>query len=275
MRFDQSLTLAGRRRGFLAYPLRSVYALGMSAKETTATIERIRRVSANLQRLELGVDESLRRIKPGQYVLARPTDSWDPYLPQCWTPVALSNNTVTFEQPGTDHYQPGQTVTLLGPVGAPFPLRPNLRNLLLIALDTPLTALALLATLAVRSKVGVTLVRSGEAQRYPLDLLPQEVEVLEGDLDSGWPNQVMTLGWADQVIAVAEPVYRLEHYQRLVERISELRAQIPQRFFLGLFDQALLCGMGACQGCALPHEGGHKLICVDGPAQDLTKVILA
>lgn len=247
----------------------------MTVKETQATIERVRRVSSGLQRLDLGVHKSLTRLKPGQYVLAGLSDSWDPYLPQVWTPVALEGGKVTVERPGNDHYSPGEAVTLLGPVGKPFAMRPNLRNLLLIALDAPLTSLALLASLAVRSKIGVTLVRSGEATRYPLDELPKEVEVLEGDLETGWPNQVMTVGWADQIIAVANPTFRAALYKSLLAKIRELRADIPKRYILGIFDQPMPCGVGVCHGCCVSHEGSYKRVCVDGPALDLTQVILA
>lgn len=246
----------------------------MTAKETRATIERVRRLSARLQRLDLGVEESLAKLKPGESLLARLTeDSWDPYLAETWTPVALNGRTVTIERPANNHYTPGQVVTLLGPVGAPYPMRYNLRNLLLLALDTPPTPLILLATLAVHSKIQVTMVRSGVALEYPLDALPPEIELLEGDLDQGWPNQVTTVGWADQVIAVANPAYADAMYTTLVQRIHELRAEVPKRYILGIFSPPLTCGVGACHGCGLGSKSGDdKLLCIDGPAQDLEDV---
>jgi NAD(P)H-flavin reductase len=246
----------------------------MAAKETHATIERVRRISARFQRLELGVDESLARLKPGQAVLARLSDeTWDPYLPELWTPVAVDGGTVTVERPASTLYVPGQAVTLLGPVGAPFPMRPVLRNLLLIALDTPPTPLVFLATMAIRSKIAVTMVLGGAAVEYPLDVLPPEVEVLEGDLERGWPNQVTTVGWADQVIAAANPAYREAVYLRLMKRVRELRADVPARYLLGIFDVPMLCGVGACQGCRVSCKGEDRLTCQDGPAIDLDQVV--
>ncbi|GAB4571471.1 MAG: hypothetical protein Kow0077_08200 [Anaerolineae bacterium] len=245
----------------------------MSAKETQATIERVRRISPSLQRLDLGVEESLARLKPGQLLLARLSeDRFDPYLPEPWVPVALDNVTITIERPARDQYLPGQVVTLLGPVGAPFPMRYNLRNLLLIALDAMPTPLVLLASMAVRSQIEVTMVLGGSAAQYPLDVLPPEVEVLHGDLETGWANQVTTIGWADQVIAVANPRYRHELYPRLATRIRELRVEIPKRFILGIFDQPIPCGTGACQGCGVACHGRDRLVCVDGPAIDLDEV---
>jgi NAD(P)H-flavin reductase len=246
----------------------------MTVKETRATIERVRRLSAQIQRIDLGVEESLARIKPGQLMLARLSDeSWDPYLAEQWMPVMLNGRTVTIERPARNHYTPGQVVTLMGPVGAPFPMRYNLRSLLLLALDTPPTPLLLLATLALRTKIEVTLVVSGEAQSYPLDALPPEVEVLHGDLENGWPNEVTTVGWADQVIAVADPRYRHQIYPALLEKIHHLRAEVPTRYVLGIFDVPMPCGTGACQGCTIPMRGGKDWrVCVDGPAVDLEDV---
>lgn len=248
----------------------------MSVKETRATIERVRRISSRLQRLELGVDAGLARIKPGQSLLAnvRPAQ-WDPYLRENWTPVALNGGTITVERPVGHFYEPGQIVSVMGPVGAPFTMRYNLRSLLLLALDTPPTPLVLLASLAVQSQVAVTLVLGGEAAQYPLDALPPEVEVLEGDLDEGWPNQVTTVGWADQVIATANPRYRHELYPALLDRIHQLRAEVPKRYVLGLFEMPLPCGVGACHGCGVTCRGTDHLVCTDGPAIDLSTVSFA
>lgn len=246
----------------------------MSVKESSATIERVRRLSGRLQRLDLGVEENLARLKPGQAVLARLSpESWDPYLPEVWTPVALDGATITVERPVGVAYTPGQIVSLLGPVGAPFPMRPNLRSLLLLALDAEPTPLILLATLAVLSKIEVTLVLGGRAKDYPLQALPAEIEVVEGDLEQGWPNQVTSVGWADQVIAVANPRYRHLTYPALLARLHQLRQDIPKRFALGIFEQPMPCGVGTCFGCGFAcKEGADKLTCLDGPALDLEEV---
>jgi NAD(P)H-flavin reductase len=246
----------------------------MSVKESSATIERVRRLSSRLQQLDLGVEDSLARLKPGQAVLARLSpEAWDPYLPEVWTPVALDGATVTVERPVGVTYTPGQIVNLLGPVGAPFPMRPNLRSLLLLALDTAPTPLILLATLAILSEIEVTLVLGGQARDYPLQALPPEIEVVEGDLEQGWPNQVTSVGWADQVIAVANPRYRHLTYPALLARLRQLRADIPKRFALGIFEQPMPCGVGTCFGCGVAcKDGTDKLTCVDGPAIDLEEV---
>lgn len=49
-------------------------------KQSEAIIERVRRINAGYQHLELAVDEALNRIKPGQSLLVRTSTSWHPYL---------------------------------------------------------------------------------------------------------------------------------------------------------------------------------------------------
>ncbi len=83
-------------------------------RESQAIIERIRRVNEHYHHLDLSVDEWLCQIKPGQSLLARVTDSWDPYLREHWWPVAVGPNRLTIERPASARYEPGQVVSVLG-----------------------------------------------------------------------------------------------------------------------------------------------------------------
>jgi hypothetical protein len=54
-----------------------------------------------------------------------------------------------------------------------------------------------------------------------------------------------------------------------------LRAEIPSNYLFGVFRPALPCGVGACQACMVRLRGGAlPLACADGPALDMTEVIL-
>ena len=61
-------------------------------KQTEGIIERIRAVSETHQHLDLAVDESLMNIKPGQFMLARLNDRWDPFLRTVWYPVDVRDS---------------------------------------------------------------------------------------------------------------------------------------------------------------------------------------
>lgn len=244
-------------------------------RETQAIIERVRRVSVALQHLELSVDPALAQIQPGQSLLAvaLEPDGRAPYLREQWLPVDAQGTHITVERPGTARYLPGVAVSLLAPVGRAIPLRPGARNILLIAEDAAPTPLTWVARRLVHDGAAVTLVLAGRALEYPLELIPAEVEILRGDTDWSWPEQVEMLTWAEQVIALAPIDTQAEAYGRLYHAIAQLRHNaVPDDFACGLFYQQLACGTGACSACLISVRDGDRLACVDGPVLDLKDV---
>ncbi len=244
-------------------------------KQSQAIIERIRRVNAAYQHLEIAVDEAVQRIKAGQSLLARLTDGWSPYLREHWWPVGAAGNHLIIERPGNIAYEPGQVVDLLGPVGQPFRFRRTLRNVLFIAYDTPPTPLLMTIPALLGNNVSVSLALLGTARDYHTGHLPAEVEILRGDDDLHWPNQVMTFGWADQIFVTVHPYQELENFNRIIQLIQNLRADVPKSYVFGVFQHVLPCGVGACHACMLQTLDGLKLACQEGPAFDLTRVVLS
>lgn len=243
-------------------------------RDAQTIIERVRRTSTALQRLEIAVESGHRSVQPGQHFLARLTESWDPYLREPWIPVHQQGNSITIERPAGHSYQPGQVVSLLGPVGKPISLRDSTRTLLLIAYDSTPASLLMLAEQALTAHIGVTLVLVGAAQQYALEALPAEIEVLRGDDKGEWPEQRQNFGWADQIIAIAPPPHDLKRYGRLLEAARTVRVEIPAGYLIGLFQPPMPCGVGACQACLIRCQHNEMLACIDGPAMDLLDVAL-
>lgn len=251
-------------------------------KDTQAYIERIRQLNADYQQLELSaVDASLHHLKPGQSLLARLTERdaeverWDPYLRQRWWPVGVTaQGMLLIERPAHLRYEPQQFVELLGPIGQPYRFRKSLRNVLLIAYDTPPTPLAIMIPLLLRNQISITLVLLGDATRYQTGHLPPEIEVVRGNRELEWPDMVMTLGWADQVFVAVNPDDELNRFAEVLRLIESRRTDIPQNYLFGVFQPTLACGTGACQACTLRLQAGAKLACTDGPAFDLKQVVL-
>ena len=243
-------------------------------KESEAIIERIRSINRSYQYLDLAVDDTLMAIKPGQSFLARLGDTWDPYLRDQWWPVGVTNGKLVVERPAEEVYEAGQVIPVLGLVGKPYRFRRTLRNVLLLAHDTPPTPLLLTIPWLLSNKISVTIVLTGSAAKYDSQHLPAEVEIVRGDEEFEWPNQVMTIGWADQVfVVVAQDDERLR-FQTVVNRFRELRSDIPKNYIFGVFQPPLPCGAGACSSCMLRTMGGTVLVCTDGPAFDLSQVRL-
>jgi hypothetical protein len=245
-------------------------------RETKAIIERVTRINEHYQRLHLAVDDYINELKPGQTLLARTLpERWDPYLREHWWPVELKPNALVVERPGGLRYEPGQVVSLLGMVGQPFRYKRTLRNVLLIAYDSPPTPLLMSIQWLVANKISVTMVLSGKAAEYPAAHLPKEVEVIQADDSLQWANRVMTIGWADQVFVTVAPDDELGRFGNVYRLFRELRAELPKSYLFGVFQPIQPCGIGACQACMIPlqqHE--TTLICTDGPALDLTTVAL-
>ncbi len=238
-------------------------------QEAQAIVERVRRVSPTIQRLDVAVDKPHRNVSPGQLYLARATASLDPYLREPWTPVRRSASQVVIERPAGTVYTVGQVVSLLGPVGKPIPLRETARTLLLIAHEATPASLLFLAETALGKGVAVTLALLGAALHYPLEALPQEIEVIRGDDQGRWPNQPETLRWAEQIFVVAPPPFDIPFYTQILQAIRETRVEVPPQHVFGLFQPPMPCGVGACQACLVRRGGEEVPTCVEGPAFDL------
>jgi hypothetical protein len=246
-------------------------------RQIEALVERIKHINNDYQHVELVVDEVMAKIKPGQSLLARVNSDWNPYLRAHWWPVSLiqNQNKLLIERPASERYEPGQIINVLGLVGKPYRFRRNLRNVLLLAYNTPPTPLLMIIPWLLGNKISVTLVLGGEAANYPTKHLSPEVEIVQGDEQFNWPNQVMTVGWADQVFVTVPQANQLDHFREVYNRFEELRANLPQNYLFGAFNPILPCGEGACQACMIPTRDGTLLACTEGPAFDLTRVVLA
>ena len=250
-------------------------------KETQALIERVRRVSETHQEIYVTVEASLSEMKPGQSVLARVGETWNPYLREHWWPVAQQKQTLIVERPVSARYEPGTVVSLIGAVGQPFRFRRTLRSVLLIAYESEPTPLLLTIPALLSNNVNVTLLLLGTD--YDTQHLPPEVEVIQGEVGEGeptakinWANRVTTIGWADQVFVTVPEDDEQTYFREIWALFSELRADIPSSYLFGVFRPPLPCGVGACASCMVKLHGSHTaLVCSEGPALDLTKVAFA
>ncbi len=252
-------------------------------KESQAVVQRVRLLdkTARYQQLELAVAETLRGMSPGQGLLVRPKAHrstprvWHPYTRTAWYPTHISRSQLWVHVADDTRRQPGEVFDVVGPVGQPFQYRSTLRNVLLLAYDTPPFPLLMAIPQLVGNDVSVTLVLLGRAADYPTAHLPPEVEVVKAadeDDPLSWPNQVVTIGWADQVFAVVPPGDERAHFEQLWGVFQQRRADIEQSYLFGVFQSITPCGVGACEACLLHTNNGNWLACTDGPALDLSTV---
>jgi hypothetical protein len=250
--------------------------------ESRALIERLRRINSQYQYLELAVqDVGLRKIKPGESLLVRPINDedddqgWDPYLREQWWPAGFTpEGLLLVERPHNEHYYPQQEVSVIGPIGQPYRFRKSLRNVLLIAYDTAPLPLTIMIGQLLHNKVSVTLVLLGKAQDYQTEHLPAEIEILHGEDDLRWPEQVMTLGWADQIFVVVKQDDELARFAEVSAMIKEFRVDVSKNYVFAVLQPLLPCGVGACSACMLRVENDLVPSCTKGPMFDLTTIAL-
>lgn len=246
--------------------------------ETDANIERVERINDHIQHVELAIDEPFPMLKPGQTLLVRTHDSYSPYLRQQWWPVNIRKRYVVFERPMTEHYTPPQTVSVIGPIGQPFKFRRTLRNVLLVAYNTAPTPLLMTIPWLLANKISVTLALQGDALDYDTQHLSPEVEIIRGDkIEFDWNDQLMTMGWADQVFVAVRPDDELLNFTNVLTRFRERKGinGVGKNYLFGVFQSILPCGVGACHACGLRALDKTSLVCLEGPSYDLTLVKLS
>jgi hypothetical protein len=258
------------------------FSNGIVMQQTLANVERITSVNDSYQQVHLAAPQFTAEIKPGHSLLVRLQDTWDPYLRERWWPVALRPQEIIVERPAHIPYQIGQQVSVMGLVGQPLRFKRPLRNVLLMAYDTPPTPLLMSIGWLLKEQVSVSLVLLGTARDYDCEHLPPELEVIEGSdpttadpLAIGWPKMVMTAGWADQIFVVVHPDDELGRMGRVFYALKNLRAEIPKFYLNGVFQGTVPCGVGACGACQVMLFDHQPFVpCTEGPALDLATLPL-
>ncbi|MFH1486505.1 MAG: dihydroorotate dehydrogenase electron transfer subunit, partial [Chloroflexota bacterium] len=218
--------------------------------------------------------------RPGQFVMVRCSDSYDPLLRR---PLSIhrlagkgpsSQIALLFEVvgKGTEWLacrKEGDNLNLLGPLGKGFSIPPTSHNLLLVAGGMGIAPLVALADRAVAEGRFVALLMGAKSKErlYPSSNLPLEIELdvatedgSEGRMGMATDRLPDFLTWADQVYACG-PV-------SMYHAIAALQP-FPRRATQVLLESPMACGLGGCYGCVIATKHGLKRICKDGPRFDL------
>jgi dihydroorotate dehydrogenase electron transfer subunit len=218
-------------------------------------------------------------LAPGRFVLADLGN--DDYLRMPLFPARITVEgfgvLVSPDHPAAA-LQPGAEIDLIGPLGQGFDVPESARRLLLVA-DTPHlpVVLPLLETRfspknLVSPSISLLLSAPVAGELYPIRLLPPalEVHIVTADGSAGHKGVPLDLlpdlvRWADCVCAASDPA----DYPAMAGVVREVRIGPSRRFAQALVVPALVCGVGACQGCAVKVARSTRLACTDGPVFDL------
>ena len=239
-------------------------------------------IRPGVQLLELHAPNLAQTVQPGQFCMVRcsPANVSDPLLrrPFYVHGVNRSRGTCTFyiqvQGRGTTWLvaQPkGAILDILGPLGHGWTLRPTTRNALLIGEERSISALTLLAQVALEQDIAVTLINHSRTpeESYPPALLSPEVEyhVVTEEQDTSLIQTLTNiLPWADASYSSVSHETSLTLYNHF-ERLR------GKDFAQGAITRPLVCGTGVCFACSVETRTGQKLVCRDGPVFDMRDIV--
>jgi NAD(P)H-flavin reductase len=221
-----------------------------------------------ISEIKLGEDHGLSAVitcpknmipKPGQYVQAHNNKDRNAVLPTSLFLGGLINeegaghpSKFIAAPPIPPHWQPGDTLTLRGPLGHGFNIPDTTRRLGLVALGDTFARLMPLAQIAIQTNQEVAIFTD-----LPLPRLPTQIEAnpLKA-LPEGLP-------WANFLAFDGPP----EAYQNTQELLGlPVNAALPCEAQALVFSPMPCGGIADCGVCAIKWDGKkNKLICVDGP----------
>ncbi|MEF3273406.1 MAG: hypothetical protein K6356_03260 [Chloroflexus sp.] len=247
-----------------------------------STLIRERRYVDHLVWLVLAAPELARAVRPGQFVLIRPSLGLDPLL---WPSVFLAGadpiaGVVELLVDPRDmagkwliDRPAGSSIDLCLPSCTTFTPAPTTQTLLLAGTGAALPALIFLAR-RLANRLSVTLVLAGDAGYLPPPfLLPAMVEVQTSphgeatlfELIAAQPPPRHPLQWADQVVfALPLPLIG-----QAVTAVRAARLRWEAGFAHVIVTGSMPCGLGICQACQIETRQGWQRRCIDGPLFDL------
>ncbi len=247
-----------------------------------ATLTTTTPIRPGVQLLELHAPNLAQTAQAGQFCMVRccAADANDPLLRRPFYVHSVNRNrgTCTFyihvQGRGTAWLaaQPeGASLDLLGPLGHGWTLRPTTRNALLIGEERSISALTLLAQVALEQDIAVTLINQSHTpeESYPPALLSPEVEyhVVTEQQDKHLVQTLTAiLPWADAAYSSVSHETSLALYTRF-ERLR------GKGFAQGTITRPLVCGTGICFACSVETPSGQRLVCRDGPVFDMRDIV--
>ncbi|MBI3741447.1 MAG: hypothetical protein HY257_06790 [Chloroflexi bacterium] len=231
------------------------------------------RLWANIQTITVTAPDLARTIRPGQFVLARAPNNFDPYLRRVLIPLQTRDDQIQFAMDAADplvaRAYPDAILDLLAPLGRAIHFDSNARHILLATDGARIAPLIFLAHAAIQSGRAVVLVarQTNASPIFPAALLPEEIEYHTTNENEAWMD-ADALAWADAIYACGTRAA----YRELFDAISHARYRVPREFARVWMEAAMPCGVGECFACAIESARGFALTCQHGPFFDLVDI---
>lgn len=252
-------------------------------KEVKASIISQSQVCPEVHLVWLEAQEIASLARPGQFVMVRCGQDYHPLLRRPLSIYRIGANGIALlfavVGRGTGWLAgrcPGDSLSILGPLGNGFAYRPGASSLLLVAGGMGIAPLSALADQALHLGLRVRLLLGARdaAALYPASLIPSGLDtiVMTEDGSAGLKGLVtdplpVLAREADQVFACGPlPMYRALHRMRAGGGLGGKSVQVSLETRMG-------CGVGACYGCSIETRHGPRRVCRDGPVFELGEVL--
>ncbi len=260
----------------------------MSSYSTKSEIIRSEQLGGDIFRITMSAPDVAREAKPGQFVMVRTAEGYDPLLARPFSVHQATANgwlqiLVKVVGKGTrllSELPEGRTVDLVGPLGRGFSLVKQ-ENICLIGGGIGTAPLFYLAKEIMRSGnprklltlVGARNEQEVQAVTMGFEELGLGANFATDDGSLGHHGMVTELMLQNMSAKAEWLVYSCGPHPMLrtvakICRDNGWRCQVSM-------ETMMACGMGACLGCAVPRsglEGGYVHVCKDGPVFDMDEL---
>jgi len=255
----------------------------MKLKQVTAPVISNEPTDPYTHLLWLEAPEIAQDAQPGQFVMIRCGESYDPLLRRpfsinkVWNnkQIALFFKTVGKGTEWLSHCQKDDYLDILGPLGNGFSLKPATRKLLLVAGGIGIAPLVFLAEKALEEKeaegYSVTLLMGARHYLYPAKLLPPNIDlhVFTEDGSKGRRGMVTDfiadfIPQADQIFACGPSAMYKSMADQSTQKVKPVQISLEAR---------MGCGLGVCYGCTIKTRRGLQQVCQDGPVFELDDIL--
>ena len=258
----------------------------------TAPLVENRRLAGSSFVLRLGGCQALAGARPGQFVMLRGAWDRDPLLPRAFSILRTLENgdceiLVKAIGRGTrllGELPPGASLSVLGPLGRPFPAPEAGRLDLLVAGGVGLAPLLWHAEVArdaglptelfygARNAAELVLLDEIARAGCSVHLTTEDgsgASALRGRVTDALSSRLAKGPNASAVVLSCGP-------NPMMRAVVELARSSDLGCFVSV-EGEMACGIGACLGCAVPHTSGDRpfgYACVDGPVFDSARIVI-
>jgi len=226
-------------------------------------------------------------VRPGQFVMVRVAPGRDPLLRRPFAVYSTRDGAIEILYRvvgrGTAllaHVSPGETLSLLGPIGTPFQILRSVNRALVVAGGIGIASVTVLLETLRSQGVDATLYYGFKGKGEELELeryrrLTAHMEISSDDGCFGRAGLVtdrITQGREEGPENAADVWYACGPVPmlRVVAREAAVRGMACQVSL----EARMACGLGVCLGCAVQTVGqGYRRVCRDGPVFHASEIV--